>query len=106
MACIIKPNTLQKPIISAVLLSSNEKREMKYGLIIIQMITLLFRQLGLKNIPSHFLNLLEIEFHTRFGMIKQHYLFQFSPKRSQICLKNHSWVNLEFLTQTQAPPTW
>lgn len=39
------------------------------------MITLLFRQLGLKNIPSDFLNLLEIEFHAKIGLIKEHYSY-------------------------------
>lgn len=57
---------------------------MKYSPIIIQVIILLFRQLGLKNIPSDFLNLLEIKFHTKAGMIKQHYLLQLSTKRLQI----------------------
>lgn len=48
---------------------------MKCRLIIIQMITPLFRQLGLKNIPSDFLNLLEIEFHAKIGLIKEHYSY-------------------------------
>lgn len=39
------------------------------------MITPLFRQLGLKNIPSDFLNLLEIEFHAKIGLIKEHYSY-------------------------------
>jgi len=48
---------------------------------IIQMIILLFRQLGLKNIPPDFLNLRK--FHTKAGMIKQHYLLQLRTKRWQ-----------------------
>lgn len=54
---------------------------MKYSLIIIRVIIALFRQLGLKNIPTDLLDLLQITFHTKAGMIKQHYFLHLNTKK-------------------------
>lgn len=53
---------------------------MKYSLIIIGVITILFRQLGLKNIPEDLLDLLQIKFHTKASMIIQHYMLHCNTK--------------------------